>query len=198
MFRAFTFAAFALVCGMALTPGEALAQFGGMGGRGGGMGGMMMMSNQRQDDPRDFKTYPVKVSTVSGQAVSGSLRVAKIHIMCDLGQYAVKPDKIKEVRINLGQGDPNSQLIYGPGGTNVPGTVVTRSGEEINGIVGVPASGWVVETDLGSLTLHPGTLKTLAITGPGQDEPPPDAVKPAPSQPAGEKASDDPTKRPAK
>jgi hypothetical protein len=136
-----------------------------MGGMGGGIGGIGMMSwNLQQAQAGSLaqltrKPYTVKVGTAGGQSVSGTLYLSYVQVMSDLGCYAIKPEKVKEVRLSR---NPNEPLITGQHGTTVPGVVVTWAGDEIAGRVAVPS--WQVETDLGSLMLNPETLKTVAFS----------------------------------
>jgi hypothetical protein len=117
------------------------------------------------------RPFPVKVGTVGGKSVTGTLTVAYIQVVSDLGVYAIKPEKVKEVQISAPAPD-EGPMITGPSGTMVPGVVVTRSGDEIAGKIAV--NHWQVETDLGSLMLNPETLKSVAITGEPQAKTAPD------------------------
>jgi hypothetical protein len=138
----------ALAVPIALASRSAQAQYGGMGGMGGEFASMSV------------KTYPVKVET-NGGAVTGTLDLASVNVHCALGDYAIIPSKVKEVRFAAPV--QQTEIRYGPTAVEVPAVVITRAGTEIRG--GVVVQNWRVKTDLGMLTLNPMTLKSLAITG---------------------------------
>jgi hypothetical protein len=178
--RALSIAALALALHPLLAHRAAHAQYGGMGG---GFGGGGVMPSPAPTDMIS-KPYPVKVETSGGRSVTGTLNMASVLIMCEFGQYEIMPEKVREVRFTPPPSD--QPLIRYQPGTLVPGVVVTRTGEEIQGKVLIPH--WKVKTDLGLLTLLPGTLKSLSITGdpkpPGDGQPPAnDAQKPGSNSP---------------
>ena len=135
------------VLAFALVPSPVFAQFGGMGG------GMAY-------PPWLHQEYSVKVETVEGRNVSGTLPLASVVVECDLGLYHVKPEKVKAVRFL----NPKEHVaVRGPDGTRVPGAVATVSGEEITGTIIVPT--WMLTTDLGAVVLDPAKLKSLTLVG---------------------------------
>jgi hypothetical protein len=178
---------------------------GGMGGMGGGGGMMMMGPMPAPPRPEMMKPYGVKVES-GGSSVAGTLRLASVVLFSDLGQYDIKPEKVREIRFLPRQSDqPFVQYarLSGP----VPGVVVTRSGQELKGNVVVQQ--WQLDTDLGRITLNPVSLKLVTFTSQGEKtdkekskekEKPKDKakekvqkpVKPAPGQPGGNQ----PTKGP--
>lgn len=118
----------------------AFAQFGG-GGFGPG--------------PAPREVRDVKVETAEGKSVSGPLSLAPIQIVTDFGLYAVRPDRVKEIRL-----EPNEAPIASPQGAQVSATLVTTTDEELKGMLRFPPD-WVIETDLGTLTLAPGGIKLI-------------------------------------
>lgn len=147
----------ALAFTFALLPSSTFAQFGGMGGMGGG--GMVMQGGRRggSSEPSwPAQRWLVKVETVSGRSVLGTLTLASVPINCDLGDYYIKPENVKEIRFT--QVDP--PVIY-PGGVAARGAVLPREGDEIDGTLTV--GNWIVETDLGQLMLLPQKLKSVTF-----------------------------------
>jgi hypothetical protein len=157
-----------LVLSLALPSRPAQAQYGGMGGMGrmpGGGGGMMMMGPMpAPPKPEKMKPYGVKVES-GGGSVAGTLRLASVVLYSDLGQYDIKPEKVREIRFLPRQPDqPGVQ--FGHLSAPVPGVVVTRTGEELKGNIVVQQ--WQLENDLGTITLNPTSLKLVSFTAQGE------------------------------
>jgi len=144
-----------VVFALSLASRPAVAQFGG------GQGGMMMGPLSAAPKPGSLKPYPVQVESGGGH-VSGTLRLATVVLRSDLGQYEIKPEKVREIRFLARQAnEPYVQIGYLS--APVPGVIVTRTGEELKGNVIVQQ--WQLETELGTLTLNPDTLKLLTFAG---------------------------------
>jgi hypothetical protein len=111
------------------------------------------------------KEYPVQVEMEGGQCVQGKLRLAEVLIDCELGQYQIKAEKVKMIRFP----NPGAEATGPPADRLIKGTVITTSDREIHGLVHV--RNWTVETDLGSLTLKPETIKAVNFSA---SSPPPD------------------------
>jgi len=140
-----------------LLPSTTFAQFGGMGGMGGGRGGPRMLGGPEPSWPA--QRWLVKVETLAGKSVSGTLTLAGVPIDCDLGRYYIKAENVKSVRFTM----PNEHaMVMGPGAAiQVQGAVAPREGEEIDGSLVI--NNWTVETDLGQLTLYPSKLKSVTF-----------------------------------
>lgn len=160
---------------IALAPRPALAQSVGLGGGlGGGMGrnpgryGMIYNQNAYKNLMSSLKSVPnqnyeVNVETIHGQKVTGTLMLAHVIVMSDLGPYAIDASKVKELRFSavdastpimfMGNGDPD--------GTMTPGSVLTRSDQEVSGHVLM--DNWLLRTELGSVMLSPANLKSITI-----------------------------------
>ena len=103
------------------------------------------------DSLKGSKTCLVRVVSVDGKTVTGTLRLTTAVIGSSLGIYEIKPRE--------GPGDPPRPpprwrlLVGDPGESGRPkaGQVVTSGGEVIEGVVLLP-KWWRVETDLGTLT----------------------------------------------
>jgi hypothetical protein len=123
------------------------------------------------------KTFEVAVESTSGEKVVGTLALRYVLIQSDFGSYAIEPEKVQAIRFK-----PDAQpLIVSSEGVIIAGNVATQSGQEIHGQVFVQE--WRVKTELGSLMLAPGKLKSLTLLRRA-----PDAVepgKPNPPAPAG-------------
>jgi hypothetical protein len=156
-----------VVLSLALASRPAQAQYGGMGGMGGGPGGggmMMMGPMPAQPRPETMKPYGVKVES-GGGSVAGTLWLASVVLYSDLGQYDIKPEKVREIRFLPRQ--PDQPFIqYGRLSGPVPGVVVTRSGAEMKGNVVVQE--WHLDSDLGRITLNPVSLKLVSFTSQGE------------------------------
>jgi len=151
--RRISLAVVVLMVSLASRP--AVAQFGG------GAGGMMTGPPPATPKPGNLKPYPVQVES-GGGIVSGTLRLAAVVLESDLGQYEIKPDKVREIRfLPRGANEPYFQIGYLS--APVPGVIVSRSGEELKGNVIVQQ--WQLETELGTLTLNPDTLKRVTFAG---------------------------------
>lgn len=140
---------------LSLASRPAVAQYGG------GPGGMMMGPMPTPPKPGNLKPYPVQVESGGGN-VSGTLRLAAVVLQSDLGQYEIKPEKVREIRFLIRNADERFGRI-GLLSAPVPGVVVTRTGEELKGNVLVQQ--WQLETELGTLTLNPATLKLVTFAG---------------------------------
>jgi hypothetical protein len=112
-----------------------------------------------------------------------------VEVDCEFGRYAVRPDRIQEIRFvdTPASGGP----VSGPDGFTRPGSVVTTTGQEISGSVHTPDN-WVMQTDLGPLTLAPANLRSIALVTP----PPSTALAPDP-KPPGEPVAAAPSSSPA-
>ncbi|RUL83671.1 hypothetical protein [Tautonia sociabilis] len=131
----------------ALAPGVASAQFGGGGGGGSPLG-------------RAGKAFTVEVEVAGGKKVVGPMAIAPVEVRCDFGRYAIRPEKIRTIRL---EADPaQAPPRDGSGGVLIPGAVVATSGEEVAGVVTVP-QGWAIETDLGTLTLDPTKVTSITL-----------------------------------
>jgi hypothetical protein len=130
------------VLAVTLAPLPCLAQFGG--------GGF----------PQETQTkWTVRVELVGGQSVEGPLHLDPIAIEGDLGLYAIKPEKIKAIRLSPQGDDP----LSAGASAQIHGTVITTTDEEIGGVIYVPTE-WTIETDLGTLKLNPAKLRSITIT----------------------------------
>jgi hypothetical protein len=99
----------------------------------------------------------VKVETLSGKNVLGTLTVSAVPISCDLGRYYIRPENVKSIRFV-----PNEQIaMMGAGNSPVQGAVMPHEGDEIDGYLLL--NNWTVETDLGQLTLSPSKLRSLTF-----------------------------------
>jgi hypothetical protein len=136
-----------------LTP-PGFAQFGGMGGMGG-------KSTVPPSSPRECT---VKVETIGGQSLSGTLTLTWVPVECDFGLYRLKPEKVKAIRFVH---SPDSSVVGRGDGLYVKGVVTTTSGEEIRGSVVV--SDWTVMTELGVVTLDPTHLTSLSFQEKGEE-----------------------------
>jgi hypothetical protein len=159
--RTLTLAALAGV----LVSSSALAQFGGTTGQPGGM--MMMGPMPTPPKSEKLRPFPVKVETAGGNVV-GTIRLAAVIVASELGQYEINPSKVREIRFLART--PNTPMIrFSSFVAPVSGVVVTRGGEELKGNVIVQQ--WQVETELGSLTLNPASLKLVVFTGHEKEKP---------------------------
>lgn len=104
------------------------------------------------------KEYPVQVEMDGGQNVQGKLRLVAVLIACDLGEYRIKPEKVKLIRLSKSGAEAKNVVQAGP---SVRGTLITTSDREIHGYVQI--GGWTVETDIGSLTLNPETIRAVTF-----------------------------------
>ncbi len=111
---------------------------------------------------KQVEKWKVEVKMADNRALEGVLALATLRIECDLGDYAIKAEKIKEVRFPE---QKDSSAIVNSVGTpiRVRGTIVTTSVEEFSGIIDFPREG--IETDLGTLKLNPMKLRTLTFKG---------------------------------
>lgn len=140
---------------VALGPGTVFAQFGGMGGMGGMGGGMGGMGQQK------VKTWAVKIETVNGKSVTGTLSLFSVNVDYELGLYALDPEKIKSVRFT----NPGKTIVSATqGGMWVDAVVTTVSGEEVAGPLAIANwnGAWTLKTDLGVLTIAPEKLKSIS------------------------------------
>ncbi len=170
---------------LAFAPLPCPAQFGGGGGMGGmggmgfGMGGMMPGGRPTKILP--VEEWTVKVEVRDDLSVTGRLKLQGVVVLCDLGLYRIKPEKVKAVEFGAKREEP---LIIGVQGAQRRGVVVTASGEKIAGIISIPQD-WEVETDLGSLKPEAQNLKGItflervsaADPGAGKPNPGPSAVE---------------------
>jgi len=142
-----------------LLPATGFAQFGGTGQPPGVPGSQGAQAAPPDQGPRDYR---VKVETAKGAALTGSLMsLGTVVVDGDLGVYQIQADKVKEIRFS--EAKEGKHPVTDGMGTRVEGTVVVTSGDEIAGTVFVPASAWVVKTDLGQVTLAPGKIKSVTF-----------------------------------
>lgn len=94
------------------------------------------------------------------RSFDGVLALVALVVDGDLGHYAIKPEKIQEIRFAEPKDNP---IIVGPGGVPFLGTIVTTSGEEITGTIQLPAGG--IETELGTLIPNPRKMKSITFKG---------------------------------
>lgn len=118
---------------VALSPLPCLAQFGG-------------------PPPPPLPSWKVEVKLDGDKTISGTMVLNAIMVECDLGQYSIKAEKIKEIQFTTSSKSPNHVL---------EGDVITHSGEKIHGAMPYGAI-FVIETDLG--TLQPAQSKLRSIT----------------------------------
>ena len=145
----------ALVAGLA-TPG-----FAQMGGMGGGMGGgYRMFGSAGADDPKTAQNWPVTVQTNDGKATRGQLRLTTAVIDCSLGIYEIRPEKIQEIRFK--PASSGNAVLMDQNGMQRLGTLVTVTGEEIEGVVLI-LNWWRIETDLGVLTPRSDGIKVITF-----------------------------------
>jgi hypothetical protein len=157
-----------------LAPGSAFAQYGGMGGMGGGaaaqggmgmrmggmgmggmgMGGMGMGGFQTRTVER-----AVQVEMEGGQKLSGKLQLDSVTVDTDVGQYQVKPERVKILRLSRGSAKSEDE-----GNQAVGGVVITTTDKEIKGKVHSPS--WVLEVEFGTLHLDPAKVRTMTFSAP--------------------------------
>ncbi|MGE3819801.1 MAG: hypothetical protein AB7I30_10215 [Isosphaeraceae bacterium] len=183
-----------VILAVALCPRPAQAQFGGMGG---GFGTVVYDHNAYQSliakvQAWPTKTFEIDVETIGGWKLSGAIPLAHVMVSSDLGPYAIESAKVKEVRFKSPELNQQSMMISGSAGTMVPGSVVTRSDQEVNGYLLM--NQWVLKTDLGALLLTPGRLKSITFVRevpqsgtPAEDEPTPEKPKHNPGDPVPKK-----------
>lgn len=148
-------------CALALVLGLAPAG----SGQGGGMrrdGGFAQnLHGAGAESPKAVKAA-VRVLAADGKAVDGTLRLTTAVVASTLGVYEIKPEKVREIRLDPRAGDDFSSVLMDAGGVQRPGRVVTTGGEVIEGMVFLP-QWWRVETDLGELTPNPVTLQSITF-----------------------------------
>jgi hypothetical protein len=159
--------------GFVLGPTAVFAQFGGMGGMGGGgmggMGGGMRggMAGQGMMGMGGFGAMgqrtverSAEIETQGGQKLAGTLQLPTVFVDTEVGQYHIKPEQIKTIRLSKRAERVRND---GPGGVEVQfeATVTTNSGKEVKGIVQNAA--WVLEVEIGSVTLDLSKVKTMTF-----------------------------------
>ncbi|MFO0892230.1 MAG: hypothetical protein U0790_24215 [Isosphaeraceae bacterium] len=122
-------------------PDPVFAQLGGMGGMGGGFGGMASPNGVERS---------VVIETIGGEKVTGKMLLGAVPVMTELGQYQIDPRQVKSIRHE--KGAP-------PDRSNLRRTVVTESGHEITGTLGL--NSWTVELEFGSLLLDASKVNTM-------------------------------------
>jgi len=149
------------VLAITLAPLQSFAQFGGMGGMG------VPMS------PEEVRTVQVEMD--GGQSIRGKLRLGSVTIDTSVGQYQIKPEKVKIIRLSGSEDKPGDEAGAVP---RFRGVVITTSDKEIHGIVSIPT--WTLAIDVGTLTLVPAKLKTITFTADSEKKTPvtPDAGGP--------------------
>ncbi len=157
--------AVALMLGLAST---SFGQGGGFGGVGFGVG-FQQFGTAGADNPKKSQVCPVKVVSADGKTSMGALRLTSGVVGCSLGIYEIKPEKIQEIRFDS-QPELN-QIVMDQTGTQRIGTIVTTSGEVIDGSILIP-KWWRVETDLGFLTPSPAGLKSIVFIKKAENSPP--------------------------
>ena len=104
--------------------------------------------------------WTIEVKTTGDRTVTGVIPLEAVTIDCDLGQYLIKVEKIKELRF---PDHGNEQPFAMVDGYQMRGVLVTTSGEEIGGMIHVPGVG--IETELGLLKLSPMKLRSIVFKG---------------------------------
>ncbi len=132
------------------------AQFGGMGGMGGGMGGMGGMGMAGRFPQQPMEEWNVKAEMDGDRTISGKLSLFSVIVDGDVGQYAIKPEKIKSIRF-----EKEVKVLENQMGYQIPGTVLTTGDEKVSGIIHVPS--WRLKIELGTLTPDPKKLRTVSF-----------------------------------
>ncbi|WP_422924740.1 hypothetical protein [Singulisphaera sp. PoT] len=149
---------------------SAHAQFGGMGGMGGGMGGGqgmggmgmgmgmggMMARNGRMVPQTPPEEWNIKAELDGDRVVSGSLSLYNIMVEGDIGEYEIKPEKVKAIQFEKG-----ATIQQSPNGPQIPGTVITTSDEKVTGLISLPS--WRFKIELGILKPDPKKLRVVSF-----------------------------------
>ncbi len=106
--------------------------------------------------------WKVEVKMDDNRTFEGILTLASFDVQSDLGLYAIKPEKIKEVHFEVYP--TNIEERQGRSPNDFVGTIVTTTGEKFSGLILFPQEG--IETELG--TLRPNTLKLRSLTFKGK------------------------------
>ena len=105
-----------------LAPVSSLAQMGGMGGQ--GMGGGMIPSG-----PTEVRRT-AQVEMEGEQRLSGQIDVRPLTVQGDLGQYAIRPDKIKMIRFLKPTNEGQVGDAVDNGAVSLPQPVPPQTGVE--------------------------------------------------------------------
>jgi hypothetical protein len=134
---------------IALVSAPARAQFGGMGGMGGGFGGPSAVDRE------------VQAEMANGRTLSGRLTINPIQVDTEVGEYQIRPEKIKGITFERPQGEnnPNQEL---------KGSVATTSGKEFHGTLRIPFA-LSLQIDEGTLNLAPSRIKALKFQVPAAE-----------------------------
>ncbi len=147
-------------------------------------------SAQSGGGEKPAERWNVEVKFADGRTFQGVLTLAELTVEGDVGEYAIKPEKIKEVRIP--EQAAESLILHQGGRIQVDGTIVTIADEAFAGRVMLPGEG--IKTGLGTLKPNPLKLRTLIFKGrapalavasepalsPGKPKDPGPGVAPAP------------------
>lgn len=190
MNRTACLAALALILAYGLPPAVAFREAGGFGG-----------GNIEGEGPIERK---VRLEMEGGQKLEGTVYFQPLVVESDLGQYTIRPDKIKMIqflrRANVEEAaaaaaeeprNPQANAMMGrmrggPGrlGNLVRGKVVTTSNNVIIGDIRIPAN-FALELEFGRLTPAPDKLRVLTMIddeAPAAPEAKPDAPEPKAGQ----------------
>ena len=178
MSRSRLFAIFALL----LPPVPCFAQLGGMGGMGGGMGGMgggmaqggmgmggrgmgmgMGRMGMRGSQMRTA-LRTVQIELIGGQKIQGKLELDPVIVASEMGEYQIKPDRVKLVRLEPRPGKETEPFINGS--KAIVGAVLTTTGQEIKGKVQCPS--WNLDVEFGTLNVDPAKVRVMTFSAPAE------------------------------
>ncbi len=97
-----------------------------------------------------------------GQKIQGKLRLSAMTVNSDLGQYQIKPERVKVVRLSK----PAAAIRVEMGYYSIEGAVTTTCDKEIKGKVQCPS--WRLDLEFGTLTLDPAKVRTITFSTPAE------------------------------
>jgi hypothetical protein len=103
----------------------------------------------------------VEVEMDGGQKLSGKVQLGPVFVGTDVGQYQLKPEQVRTIRLTRRVELPKEGPEGDPG---LEGTVTTLSGKEVKGKV--RHNSWKLDLEIGSLNLTPSKVKTMTFSAP--------------------------------